>query len=169
MTGTDVLITQPWPTPGQYNADKKLAEEFEAIRTIVSEARFITSRLGVQKCTLYYRDAEFLGANGDLIAKLAKLAAVKKVESGQGMHLTSTTYDCWLDIDSHTAREYVTKLSADKVAKQASIARLEGRLSSKDYVKKAPKAVVDQTREQLETEKELLTKLEKEIQTFSQG
>jgi hypothetical protein len=36
-------------------------------------------------------------------------------------------------------------------------------------VKKAPKAVVDQTREQLETEKELLTKLEKEIQTFSQG
>jgi valyl-tRNA synthetase len=167
MTGNDVLITQAWPTPQQFKADKKIASEFEAIRTIVTEARFITSRLGVQKCTLYYTDAPFLGANAELIAKLAKLASVKQVESGQGMHLTSTTYDCWLDIDSHTAREYVSKLKADKDTKVAIIDRLEARLSSKEYVSKAPKTVVEQTREQLATETELLAKLEKEVQTFS--
>jgi valyl-tRNA synthetase len=167
MTGADVLISQTWPTPERFVADKRFADEFEVIRTVVTETRFITSRLGVQKCTLYYRDADFLGANSELITKLAKLAAVKRVESGQGMHLTSTTYDCWLDIDSHTAREYVSKLTVDKDTKQASIGRLEARLGSKDYVKKAPKSVVDQTRMQLEEEKQLLAKLEKEISTFS--
>lgn len=169
MTGTSVLISQAFPTPSEHKSDKKLAEEFEAIRTIVTEARFITSRLGVQKCTLYYREADFLRDNAELIAKLAKLAHVKQVDSGMGMHLTSTTYDCWLDIDAHTAREYVSKLKADYEARSASIARLEARLSSKDYVKKAPKAVVDQTKEQLTEEKELIEKLNTEIATFSQG
>lgn len=85
------------------------------------------------------------------------------------MHLTSTTYDCWLDIDSNTAHEYASKLVADKEAREASIARLEARLSSKEYVRKAPGEVVEQTREQLDTEKELLAKLQKEIQTFTQN
>jgi len=161
MTGTSVLISQEWPTPDHHKSDKKLAEEFDAIRTIVTEARFITSRLGVQRCTLYYRDADFLKDNAELITKLAKLASVKQVESGQGMHLTSTTYDCWLDIDAHTAQDYVSKLKADYDSRTASIARLEARLSSKDYTKKAPKAVVGQTKQQLIEEKELLEKLDK--------
>jgi valyl-tRNA synthetase len=169
ITGTDALISQPWPTPAFYKADVKKAADFEAIKTIVSEARFITSRLGVRKCTLYYTDAPFLGENGDMIAKLAKLAHVKQVESGRGMHLTSTTYDCWLDIDAHTAREYVAKLQADQEAKQNSVVRLEARLSSEAYVKSAPKAIVQQTRDQLVTEKELLSKIDIEIETFSQG
>lgn len=169
VTGTEMLITQPWPEPQSYKSDVKLAKEFEEIITVVTEARFITSRLGVQKCTLYYSQADFLGANADLIAKLAKLASVKQVDSGKGMHLTSTTYDCWLDIDSNTAHEYASKLVADKEAREASIARLEARLSSKEYVRKAPGAVVEQTREQLVTEKELLAKLQKEIQTFTQS
>ena len=169
ITGSDVLISQPWPTPEVYKVDASKAAEFESIMTIVSEARFITSRLGVRKCTLYYTDAPFLGENGDLIAKLAKLAHVKQVESGQGMHLTSTTYDCWLDIDAHTAREYVTKLQADQVTKQGSVARLEARLGSEGYIKSAPKAIVQQTKDQLADEKQLLAKLQTEINTFSQG
>ena len=169
VTGTEMLITQPWPEPQSYKSDVKLAKEFEEIITVVTEARFITSRLGVQKCTLYYSQADFLGANADLIAKLAKLASVKQVDSGKGMHLTSTTYDCWLDIDSNTAHEYASKLVADKEAREASIVRLEARLSSKEYVRKAPGEVVEQTREQLDTEKELLAKLQKEIQTFTQN
>ena len=169
VTGTEMLISQPWPEPQSHKSDVKLAKEFEEIITVVTEARFITSRLGVQKCTLYYSQADFLGANADLIAKLAKLASVKQVDSGKGMHLTSTTYDCWLDIDSNTAHEYASKLVADKEAREASIVRLEARLSSKEYVRKAPGEVVEQTREQLDTEKELLAKLQKEIQTFTQN
>lgn len=169
VTGSETLMSQSWPELKEPKTDAKLVADFEAIRVIVSEARFITSRLGVQKCTLYYRDAEFLGANAAVIAKLAKLAGVVQVESGKGMHLTQTPFDCWLDIDSHTARQYAEKLEADKVSRAESIARLEARLGSKDYVKKAPKAIVGQTRAQLEEEKELLAKLEQEIQAFSQA
>jgi valyl-tRNA synthetase len=169
ITSAEPLISQPWPTPEMYKVDKKKVSEFEQIKTIVTEARFIATRLGVQKCTLYYTDAPFLGENGDLIAKLAKLAAVKQVDSGRGMHLTSTSLDCWLDIDANTAAEYVGKLKADAEAKNNSIVRLEARLSSEAYVKSAPKAIVDQTRDQLSAEKELLAKIEVEITTFVQG
>jgi valyl-tRNA synthetase len=167
VTGTDMLISQPWPTPTKHQADPKLAAEFDDIMTVVTEARFITSRLGVQQCTLYYSKAEFLGKNGPLIAKLAKLARVMQVESGKGMHLTSTPYDCWLDIDAHTAQQYTSKLTQDKEARLASIARLEARLSSKDYLKNAPKQIVEQSKAQLVQEKDLLAKLDQEISSFS--
>lgn len=167
VTGTENLIVQLWPNAKKYKSDAQKVEDFEAIKTIVTEARFITSSLGVQKCALYYTDAPFLKDNAPLIARLAKLSKVAEVQSGRGMHLTQTTHNCWLDIDSHTAAEYVTKLKKDKVDKEVSIARLEQRLGNKDYVKKAPKDVVAQTKEQLETEKALLVKIDAEIQTFS--
>jgi valyl-tRNA synthetase len=169
ITSADPLISQPWPTPEKYKVDSSKVEEFENIKKVVTEARFITSRLGVTKCTLYYTDAPFLEQNGDLVAKLAKLAHVKRVESGRGMHLTGTKFDCWLDIDANTAREYVGKLKADVEDKQGSIVRLEARLSSEAYVKSAPKAIVQQTRDQLAEEKQLLAKIEAEISTFVQG
>jgi valyl-tRNA synthetase len=168
ITGTDLLMSQRWPKPDDFKSNPGSVDEFDAIRTVVTEARFITSRLGVQRCTLYYSDAAFLGANAGVVAKLAKLAAVTRVDSGQGMHLTSTPYDCWLDIDAQTASEYASKLAADQKARQAQIARLEARLGSKEYMKKAPKQIVDQTKAQLLHEKELLTKLETELQTFTQ-
>jgi valyl-tRNA synthetase len=167
ITGTELLLTQSWPTPAGYKVDKKLVDDFEGIRAVVSETRFITSRLGAQKCTLYYSDADFLGANATIISKLAKLAGVKQVESGKGMHLTQVPYDCWLDIDAHTARQYTEKLLADKQLKQESIARLESRLNNQGYLKSAPKQIVQQTKDQLTEEKELLAKLDKELQAFA--
>ncbi|MCA9347491.1 valine--tRNA ligase [Candidatus Saccharibacteria bacterium] len=169
ITGDGVLISEPWPDHSAIKSNSGLVDEFETIRTIVTEARFITSRLNAQKCTLYYRNAKFLGENAELIAKLAKLAGVKEVESGQGMHLTSVTYDCWLDIDSNTAKQYAEKLKADRIAKQGVIDRLEARLANADYIKKAPKEMVSQTKDQLETEKELLAKLDLEIGAFNRG
>ena len=166
MTGNSLLIRQPLPTH-DVKIDKKLAADFDDIMTIVSESRFITSRLGVQKCSLYYTDAPFIGDNADLICRLAKLSGVGQVEAGRGMHLTQTKYDCWLDIDSHTARQYVDKLKADQGSKQTAIARLEARLGSTDYVSKAPKELVAQTRAQLAEEQALLKKIEREIETFT--
>jgi len=47
-----------------------------------------------------------------------------------------------------------------------SVKRLEGRLSNDSYVKNAPKEVVDQTKDQLEQEQELLGKVSEELQRF---
>ncbi len=167
LTGSELLAAQLAAEPPRLKVDKQLVKDFSSIQAIVSEARYITSSLDAKQCTLYYSKADFLGQNADLITRLAKLAGVKQVASGRGMHLTTTEHDCWLDIDAHTARSYVAKLEADAEGRKSSITRLEARLGSEGYVKKAPKAIVEQTRSQLEEEKVLLSKIAAEIETFS--
>lgn len=165
MTGTDMLMTQPWPvTTAQ--ADKVQAAEFDDLISIVTEARLISSSLGVARPKLYFTNAPFILSNADLIKRLAKLGSVSEVESGRGLHLTSTTHTCWLDIDTATAQNYLTKLLKTAQERQTAIERLTTRLSSADYVKKAPKAMVEETKAQLDQEKRLLEKIQKEITTY---
>jgi len=164
-TGDSILAKSSWPAKTSYTVKK--ATEFEDIKTIVSEARIIISNLGLRKSTLYYTKVPFLSDNAALLARLAGLAAVREVASGHGLHLTSTRYTCWLDVDEETARRYTHKLTDKQNDYKAAIQRLEGRLSNKSYVSNAPKELVAETKQQLAEQKELLTAVEAEIQRFS--
>ncbi len=148
-------------------ADQKAALEFDEIKNIVSEARFITKVLKVSGATLYYRDVPFLSDNATVIKRLARLKAVSEVTDGKGLNLTGTKYACWLDIDTATARAYRQQLEEQRNKQQAAIKQLEGRLSNDTYVKQAPKAVVQQTKDQLAQAKALLSTLEQEYERFS--
>ncbi len=159
-----LLISSKWPTKPSFNKDK--AADFEQLKRIVAEIRYISGALEVKKPSLYFHKAPFLAENAVLIKKLARLARCSEVEAGRGMHLTETTLDCWLDIDLATAKIYVTKLRATKLDKETLIERLEARLANKSYVNKAPKAVVQQTKDQLKEEKELIIKLRQELEAF---
>lgn len=162
----DLLASTPWPNKKLTFTPSK-AEDFETICDIVAEIRFISTKLGSQMPSLYYRSAPFLDENGELIKKLARLRDVKEVEDGRGLHLTKTTIDCWLDIDDTTAKNFLTKLQSDKNIKEALVRRLKDRLANDSYVSQAPKKLVDETREQLKIETDLLEKLEEEIQRFA--
>lgn len=156
-----LLATSKWPQIP--NHDKKLASEFEAIKTIVSEARNIITELGASKPTLYYTDSDLLANNAKLITKLAGLAAVSQVSDGEGLKLTQTSETCWLDVD---ASAYQKKLAA-KLAEQGGVVeKLEARLANKTYVKNAPKEVVAETKSQLKQAREQLAKLETEYARF---
>jgi valyl-tRNA synthetase len=160
----ELLIRASWPVV--VKADKKIADEFSDIKNIVSEIRYISAALEVKTPSLYFTNNAFLKNNADIIKRFARLARVGEVESGRGLHLTTTKHDCWLDIDLHTAKIYVTKLRVAQEEKTALIERLEQRLQNKGYTDKAPKEVVQQTKDQLAHEQELLEKLHKELATF---
>ncbi len=163
-TGSDLLVTAQWPQ--EVKLDSKKANEFDEIKTIVTEVRVIISNLGLLKSTLYYSDVPFLKENSVLLAKLAGLVGVHEVESGHGLHLTSTPYTCWLDVDESTARRYTTKLNDQKIQLQSVIDNLQGRLNNKKYVSGAPKELVDQTRDQLKANNDLLSGVRAEIERF---
>ena len=164
-SGTSILATESWPEKVTF--DKKLVAEFEDIRTIVSEARTIISNLGLLKSTLYYTNIPFLASNADLLKRLAGLSGVREVASGHGLHLTTTTYTCWLDVDKTTARQYINKLTERHNSYQESIDKLTARLANKSYVKNAPKELVAQTKEQLKEQQALLVTVASEISRFS--
>lgn len=160
-----MLIAQAWPSKPRF--DKAQAADFEHIKVIVSEIRNIVGAVELKRPILYHMHAPFLQDNAALISKLAKLRKVVEVKDGQGMHLTQTPLDCWLDVDSETAKAYTRKLLDTRVNLESSIERLDARLANKSYVDNAPKTVVQQTKDQLKSEHELLAKTIKELETFA--
>jgi len=159
-----LLINQKWQNIPHHN--KSAVKQFEQIKTIVSEVRYIATALDVKRPALYFKDEPFLSANSDLLIKLAHLSNCAEVEDGRGMRLTRTGANCWLDIDLVTAQKYVTKLKFSKVEKEAVIEKLQNRLANKEYISKAPREIVKQTKSQLAEERALLAKLEQEIKNF---
>ncbi len=159
-----LLVSQEWPKAGKY--DKKQAEEFEEIRKIVLESRAIISAMQLKKTSLFYTDVPFLEAHSAMITRLAGIAGVHEVEDGSGLHLTSTTYRCWLDIDRERAEQYAKKLAADKESIEKRLEGLRQRLENKSYVANAPKELVAETKAQVTETEQLLENLEREIVRF---
>jgi valyl-tRNA synthetase len=148
-------------------SDTKEAAKFEDIRKIVAEARHLIVATGANKPKLYYHNAPVLEEHSQLIERLARLGAAQEAHSDQsGLKLVTTKQAIWLDIDKATAKAYADKLSQHKSAKQASVKRLEDRLANKNYIQKAPEALIEETKQSLENEKQLLETLETEIQSF---
>lgn len=161
-----LLITESWPKPPKY--DKKEAETFEEVKTMVSEIRYIKSTLKLQgKLDLYHTGDTFVLAHADLITALAQLRKVTEVRDGRGLHLTTTKHRAWLDVDQETANSFVKELEGKLSEQKDLIKNLEARLSNKSYVDNAPKDIVEQTRSQLETAKETLQKLQDEHDKFA--
>jgi len=160
-----LLITSTWPEP--VKGDSEAAAEFEELQRMVTEARTIVHSLGLMhKPTLYYTDVPFLATNGELLARLAGLDKVQEVSSGAGLHLTSTKYRCWLDVDSATLEAYGEKLSRQIEDQEKLLGQLQARLNNKSYVANAPKHVVQQTKDQLSDAQAGLTRLKEEQERF---
>ena len=159
-----VLAAHSWPVVA--TADEARAAEFETVKNIVGECRYILHALKVSGVTLHYKDAPVVKANAELICRLARLKAVEEGKGEQGMALTSTSEVCWLDIDENTAAHYASDLKAKIEAQEKVIAQLEGRLANKSYVENAPAAVVEDTRANLEAAKQLAESIRQEQQRF---
>ncbi len=161
----ELLITYHWPS--SISADKKAAQDFEDIKIIVTEVRYITNVLKEQGRTLYFTDAPLLAENAQLITRLGRLRAVQQIESGKGLHLTQTHHNAWLDIDQATARNYLEELEVKKASQTEVIDRLKSRLGNKSYIDNAPKEIVKQTRSQLKEAEAVLEGINREYNRFS--
>lgn len=160
------LISAAWPEVPK--ADKSQAADFEQLKAIITEARYLAKALQAIKPYLYYSgDQPLLSENAALITSLAKLGGVEQAdEAGKGVRLTQTTFDCWLDIDPEKAKQYATELAAKRDQQARAVQQLKARLSNKSYVDNAPKTIVAQTRTQLAEAQQLLENITAEQQRF---
>ena len=161
-----LLITSSWPTAVKANQEQ--ADIFEQVKNVVTEIRFIKGAMHLRGgISLYHTGEALLAEQGDLITSLARLDGVKAVKDGQGLHLTTVPFKCWLDVDQETATHFTKELEAKIKEQEQTIKQLEGRLNNDSYVQNAPKAIVDQTRTQLEEATQQLTKLQEEHKRFA--
>ncbi len=159
-TGSGMLAVESWPKP--VKADKKAAAEFDAIKDIVVETRGIMKDLGLVGTHLYYTEVPFLATNAELLTRLAHIGGVQEVSAGTGLHLTSTSYKCWLDVESDVAKAYVERLESQKLEQQQLVGQYEKRLSNEAYVRQAPKQIVEETKQQLAEAQSLIARLSDE-------
>jgi len=162
--GDSLLITTTWPKPIKANA--KNAEVFEDLKALISEIRFISSGAKAHKPRLYHSGDKFVAEHAELIKSLSGVSAIAEVRDGNGLHLTQTTHDCWLDLDRGTIERFVKQLQDTLDNTQKSIANLEARLKNKAYMDKAPKELVEQTKQQLSDTQTLLAKQQAEYNRF---
>lgn len=162
-----ILAISSWPKVPKFDKDK--SNDFENIKKIVTEVRLIKSAIQIRKgdLNLYHSGDKFLERNKELICSLARLKSVNIVESGKGLHLKSVSINCWLDIDQDTINVYLYQHKKIIEDQQKVIDQLNSRLNNKSYLEKAPKKLVDETKNQLEDAKIQLNKLEDEQKRFS--
>ncbi len=165
-TGTTLLAVQPWPKPVRSN--EKAADDFEAIKAIVTEVRALVRDLGLRKPYLYYTDVPFLATNGELITRMTGLAGVKEVSDGAGLHLVHTKHNCWLDVGTTIAHAHLERLETQIATQKQQIEHLLARLGNDSYIQHAPKEVIRETKTRLAEAQSTLARLQAEQQRFAE-
>lgn len=159
-----LLISVPWPKKPEYN--QIAAEEFERLKELVIETRFVAKELPGGKQTLLYERDSLIADNTDVITRLAGLEAVLRVEKPEGLRIAVPNREAWLKVTPEVLYEHQSKLEMRLAACKQRILQLEGRLANESYVKNAPKTVVDETHAELKTSRELELRLGSELEVL---
>ena len=159
------LIQATWP--GKMSFNSIAAGEFEQLKALVTEARFVASELPGAKQTLLYQQDQLIADNAELIKRLASLANVTYADQASGLRLAVPNREAWIAMTEETLYEHQSKLEARLAECRDQVHKLQLRLDNKSYVDHAPVAVVNQTRDQLAEQLELERRLQTELQVLS--
>ena len=157
-----LLIRSPWPVATDFS--DIVAAEFDAVRDLVLETRYIASELPGKKQTMLYEHDSLIEDNRSVIARLAQLHDVVHVDQPRGLRLAVANREAWLDITADMLYDHQTKLELRLVKCREDVERLQSRLANASYVASAPAHLVEETRaqltEQLALEKKLIRELD---------
>lgn len=160
-----LLINQAWPNIAA--GDKQLSSEFEEVKAIVTEVRFIVSTLKISDTKLHILSDDFI-VNANLIEKLSHVTIIPESNESQGgFRLSQTTKIAWLDVDDTALIAYQKTVKSRLTSQKATIKALEKRLTNSNYLDKAPKEIIDQTKEQLARALAIRVIIEEESRKFS--
>lgn len=160
----ELLIGSPWPKKPVY--DRIAAEEFERLKELVVETRYVATELPGAKQTLLYENDSLVADNADVIRHLAGLETVAHVERPEGLRIAVPNREAWLKVTPDVLYEHQGKLEARLATCKQRILQLEARLANENYVTQAPKKIVDETRGELETLAELQRRLGRELEVL---
>ena len=160
------LINSSWPETKTCDVDK--SQQFEEVKTIVSEIRNLISLLNIKTPTVILADEPLLKDNSNLIKKLAKVEFTKAIsDDGEGLKLTQTKHNVWLDIDKAKISEYLDKLEESKTTQTRLKDQLNSRLNNEQYLENAPAKIVYETRLQLTEVTATLVSINQQLQRFT--
>lgn len=140
------------------------AKGFERIQELVIEIRRITAELPKKKhYNLIYSNDGLIDENSEIIKHLSRVPEIIKSDNPQGFALAGSGLGAFLDIPNKILIEYKEDLKNRVEILSTQIQNLESRLANKNYVEKAPKELVEETRLDLSEKRAELSKVQKEF------
>ncbi len=166
LSWTDgMLITQDWPKPIKF--DPNQAAKFAELADIITNIRsHFQSIPGAGNYPIAFHDDPLISDNQLLIQHLTKAPSVPAInlEDASGLHLAIHNHNIYLQIPEDIHKKYKSNLEGRILKMGQEITTLEKRLDSPNYVTKAPKELVEETRHSLTEKKELLEKMKAELE-----
>lgn len=160
-----LLITSKWPSAIEY--DQIAAGEFEKLKKLVTETRFVLSDLpGNKKYNMLFMDDSLIADNGDLIKRLAKLADVQSTDQPTGLRLANNGRQAWIELSAETLYEHQTNLEIRLTEVNQQIKNLQSRLANEAYIKKAPAKLVEESKLLLQQRTDLRERLLRELEVI---
>ena len=161
-----ILMREAWPTSEKF--DPIAAEQFEQLKLLVAEGRWVIAELpGNKKYRLLYGNDNLIADNQDTIKHLMRLEAIEHTDQPRGLRLATANREAWLDIDSETLYQHQENLEMRLAEARQKLAGLNKRLENPTYVEKAPAHLVEETREQLAEQEKIITRLVSELEVIS--
>ena len=161
-----MVMTQTWPESLKFDARR--AGNFEELILIVTNVRsHFQSLPGAGSYPIAFFDDNLIYENQLLIQHYTKAPGVPQInpEDASGLHLAIAGHpNIYLQIPEDIHTKYKANLE-DRIMKLGQeISTLEARLRNPNYVKKAPKELVDETKSSLETKSKLLEDMKAEFE-----
>ncbi len=161
------IATANWPEKLKFDAIS--AEQFENIRTIVSEVRTTLQALpgtnNAKKYSLMYDNDSLVEDNLLLIQSLTKVPAITKLDGApRGLRLALTNHELYLDIPEKVVVEYREALTEKILAVGRELNALNARMANPNYVAKAPEELVKETGDAIREKEALITRLKQELE-----
>ena len=160
-----ILMRDSWPTPERY--DEIEAEQFERIKELVSEGRWVITELpGNKKYRLLYGNDSLVKENADTIKHLMRLASIEHTDQPRGLRLAAANREVWLDIDDETLYQHQTELEMRLADARKRLEGLEARINNPSYAEKAPAHLVEETRQHITDQQALIQRLITELEVI---
>ena len=160
-----ILMRDSWPTPEQY--DEIEAEQFERIKELVSEGRWVITELpGNKKYRLLYGNDSLVKENTDTIKHLMRLTSIEHTDQPRGLRLAAANREVWLDIDDETLYQHQTELEMRLADARKRLEGLQARINNPSYAEKAPAHLVEETRQHITEQQALIQRLITELEVI---
>ncbi|MBR2710768.1 valine--tRNA ligase [Candidatus Saccharibacteria bacterium] len=161
-----MIITAKWPTRLEY--DPISAEQFENIRTIVSEVRGTLQALSgtnnAKKYTLLYDNDSLVEDNLLLVKALTKVPAVDPLNGApRGLRVALANHELYLDVPEKVVKEYKDALTEKILSVGRELDALNARMMNPNYVERAPEHLVKETIDAIKEKESLISRLKTQL------
>ena len=158
-----LIVSEKWPSELKF--DPISAENFESIRTVVSEVRATIAALKTpEKPALLYDNDALVEDNTILVKILSKVPTINPLNgSPRGLRLALANHELYLDVDAEVVAKFKDSLTEKILSVGRELDALNLRMSNPNYVERAPEHLVKETKDAIKEKTLLIERLKNQL------